>query len=313
MGRRVRVATYNLYLGADLGLLLGHRPPAELAAHRAEVQRQLAVTAFPRRAATVARLLARERLDLVALQEVCTWSAGEVPMWDYTRLLLAELEALGEPYDVVVSQPTFHGTGDLQVEEETVSLRLEGSNTILRRRGSRVRVESTRAGLFGSALRLPLEAVAVTIERGWCQAGCTVDGPDDTTFTFVDTHTEAYEAGSRERQRDELLARLAGEAGRLVVAGDFNAGPEDVGMPRDLRDAWTAAGHPSQGTSAATCGQAADLGNRESRLTERIDYVWVRGLDVVSSHRIGAEPGDKTPEGRWPSDHAGVVAELELV
>jgi endonuclease/exonuclease/phosphatase family metal-dependent hydrolase len=307
---RVRVATYNLYLGADLSLVLGRRAPDELAANLVEVERQLAATAFPQRAAAVARLLGRDRPDLVGLQEMCTWSSDGRVVSDYTAELLAALDAVGTPYDVVSSQVTFTGSG--RVAPEGRHLHLQGSNVVLRRRDSRVRVRTAEAGLFGAALTLPLESGEVSIARGWCDALCTVDGRPGSQFRFFATHTEAYEEGSRNRQRDELLGLFIGTTSPLVVVGDFNAHPEDIGMPASFEDAWTAAGHPSAGPDAATCCQAADLSGPESSLDERIDYVWVCGLDVLGCHRIGAAPEDRTEDGRWPSDHAGVVADLLL-
>jgi hypothetical protein len=83
-------------------------------------------------------------------------------------------------------------------------------------------------------------------------------------------------------------------------------------MPEGFVDAWVAAGHPSEGTAAATCCQDGDLSNAESSLHERIDYVWARGAHVVSATRIGAGPEGRAADGLWPSDHAGVVVELEL-
>jgi endonuclease/exonuclease/phosphatase family metal-dependent hydrolase len=310
---RVRVGTYNLYLGADLSLLLGVWSEEQLEANRLTVQDQLGTTAFPRRAPAVARLLADHRLDLVGLQEVCTWSADGEPLWDFAADLVRALDDLGEPYDVVAGQPTFEGAGLVPLDGRLVELHLQGSNTILRRRGSPVEVESTSVGIFESALTAPvLGRMQVSITRGWCSARCSLRGDNGTTFTFVDTHTEAYDEESRDRQRDELLAVLPGEEERLVVVGDFNSTPDRVGMPAAFVDAWTAAGHPSTGPGAGTCGQAADLRNPESRLRDRIDYVWVRGLTVRSSTRFGADPADRTGDGLWPSDHAGVAAELEL-
>lgn len=307
MGERVTVATYNLYLGADLSLLLGEATGERLDAYRADVQRQLDLTAFPHRAPAIARILAREQVDLVGLQEVCTWHADGRLLWDYTRELLKALEQLGEPYDVVVTQPTFHGSGEVEREGRAVSMRLEGHNTILRRRGSAVVVEGTDARLFGTALSARLMGtVEITIDRGWCAARCTVEG---VPFTFAVTHTEAYDAGPRDRQRTELVAALADEP-PLVLVGDFNATPDQVGMPADFKDAWLEADNPADGPEAATCCQAGDLANPECLLDERIDYVWVRGAEVESCHRVGAEISDRTETGLWPSDHAGLVATL---
>lgn len=305
----IRVATWNLYLGADLSVLLGPATGEQLDAYRADVQRQLDVTAFPGRAPAIARILAREQPDLVGLQEVCTWHADGELLWDYTRDLLGALEALDEAYDVVVTQPTFHGAGEVDRGGRTVTMRLEGHNTILRRRGSAVQVEGTASQMFGSALTARLMgSLEISIDRGWCAARCSVDGAG---FTFVDTHTEAYDAGPRNRQRAELVDLLPAEL-PLVLVGDFNATPDSVGMPPELVDAWVEAGNPSEGPGAATCCQAGDLANPESQLTDRIDYVWVRDVEVASCARIGADAADRTAGGLWPSDHAGLVAELAI-
>jgi endonuclease/exonuclease/phosphatase family metal-dependent hydrolase len=307
---RVRVATYNLYLGADLSLVLGRRAADELARNRVEVERQLSVTAFPPRAAAVARLLARERPDLVGLQEVCTWFSDGVVLSDYTGELLGALAEEGAPYETVAQQTTFTGGA---TEAGGRRLELEGSNVILRRRDSRVRVRSAGSGLFGSSVTLPMESGDVRIARGWCDVLCSVDGRPGSELRFIDTHTEAYETGSRNRQRDELLGLLIGTTTPLVVVGDFNAPPGEVGMPPSFDDAWTAAGSDSEAPEAATCCQAADLAGDRSRLDERIDYVWVCGLRSLECRRIGADPDDRTDDGRWPSDHAGVVADLGLL
>jgi hypothetical protein len=304
------VATYNLYLGADLSLVLGDRTAEELPANFAEVQRQLETARFSRRAPALAQLLARDRPDLVGLQESCIWTAGDRVVSDYTVELLAALAAAGEAYEVVSSQPTFTGTGRLPLDDRT--LRLEGSNVIVRRQDSAVRVVGSGSGLFGDALTMSYDAGEVSIARGWCDVECTLDGRPGSGLRFVDTHTEAYEAGARNRQRDELLALLDATDRPLVVVGDFNAVPGDVGMPESFQDAWTAAGNASEGPAAWTCCQAADLSGDPSGLDQRIDYVWVRGLDVLGSHRVGAERDDRTPDRLWPSDHAGVVADLVL-
>ncbi len=309
----MRVATYNLYLGADLSLVLGTRDPAELAGNIEAVQRQLATTAFPLRVDALARLLARERLDLVGLQEACLWHTDDRPLWDYVGQLLASLERLGEPFELVCTQPTFRGGGEVAGGGRRLRLDLTGDNTVLRRRSSPVRVVQTSTGMFGSAYAVTtLGTLEATIDRGWCAARCVAADAPGTDFVFVNTHTEAHDEVSRNVQRDELLATIDDAEQRVVLVGDFNADPDRVGMPDGFHDAWLAAGHPSSGPEAATCCQAGDLSNPGSMLFERIDYVWVRGGRVVDAHRIGADPKDRTAEGLWPSDHAGVVAEIEL-
>jgi endonuclease/exonuclease/phosphatase family metal-dependent hydrolase len=317
MGERIRVATYNLYLGADLELLLldgptGDGPQSDPMAVFDEVRRQLEVTAFPRRVDALAAAVCQEAPDLLGLQEVCLWRADGQVLWDYQAELIAALARQGVGYEHVVDQRTFHGWGAVPVGGRDVRLDLVGSNTVLRRSDSPVRVETTASGLYGNAFTVPASAfeLEATLDRGWSAARCTTAG--GTSFAFVDTHTEAYDDAARDIQRDELLGSLTEQAETVVIVGDFNAVPGSIGMPAGYVDAWIAAGNTSEGSEAATCGQAGDLRNEESTLRDRIDYVWVRGARVVSATRIGARPEERTADGLWPSDHAGVVAELEL-
>ena len=75
----LRVATYNLYLGADLALLFDATDLDQLAARVHVVRAQLAATRFEERARAVAAILARERVDLVGLQEMSRWTTHAAP------------------------------------------------------------------------------------------------------------------------------------------------------------------------------------------------------------------------------------------
>src|SRR5262249_46142111 len=45
----------------------------------------------------------------------------------------------------------------------------------------------------------------------------------------------------------------------------------------------------------------------------RIDYVLTHGgVQAVSMKVVGASPSDRTASGLWPSDHAGIVATLQI-
>jgi endonuclease/exonuclease/phosphatase family metal-dependent hydrolase len=309
MPARVRVGTYNLYLGADLGLLLGDRSPEELARNRSEVERQLVTTAFPTRVATLARVLAAQRLDLVGLQEDCTWHADGELLWDFVPELLRALEEIGEPHELLVRQPTFGGSGTAVFGDREVTLALQGNNAILRRVASPARVDEVRTGTFAGAFELPGPgSVSIRIARGWCGVRGAL-GED--RFWVLNTHTEAYDQPSRDAQRDELLAALPRDDLPLLLVGDFNAPPDQVGMPDHLVDAWRAAGN-DEGPEACTCCDVADLTDQARTMLFRIDYVWVRGADVLASWRFGARPEDLSERGQWPSDHAGVGAEVGL-
>lgn len=302
----IAVATYNLYLGADLALLFGATDTTDLARRVALLRGQLRATAPADRAAAVARLLARHRPDLVGVQELTRWTltpddGPAVVLGDFRADLEAALEREGCPYDVHAVAPSFGG--GMPVPDVGV-LSVEGLNAVLVRRGGPVAVEAVESGVFACRLCVPtlVPGLEFPIERGWGAVRCRAG---DRTFAFVNTHLEAYDAATRDAQRDELLARFAD--GPVVLVGDLNATPEVVGMPADYLDGWTAGTGPGH-----TFGQSPDLANADSRLRERIDYVWVRGARVTDCRVVGADPADRTCGGLWPSDHAAVLATLDL-
>jgi hypothetical protein len=132
----------------------------------------------------------------------------------------------------------------------------------------------------------------------------------------------------------------------LIVAGDFNSSPDkfyaDCFLPDPVTGVFVENGCLSAyGLMAAngfadtwdlrdddewkpgfTCCQAPLLDNRKSELDRRIDHVWYRGplmtgggleqLDEVKVKITGAKKKDKTVNGLWPSDHAGVLAVLKF-
>ena len=312
---RLTVATWNLYLGADLALLLDATTLEELADRIDVVRGQLQRTDFTERARAIAGLLQRERVDVVGLQEVSRWTEAPLSdlehptvLADFLPVLLAELEHLGTPYDVHAVESSFEG--GLPVGDRW--MQVTGSNAVLARRDARLEITAEETEHFATTLELRtgVEGVAFPVRRSWGRVDLVAGG---RRLTLVNTHTEAYDAGVRDAQRDELLAQVEAQVGQgdaVVLVGDLNATPEQVGVAAPYVDAWTAAGGDAAG--GRTCGQSGDLSNPEPDLRVRIDYVFVRNLVVRSCRVVGGDPQDRTPSGLWPSDHAAVVAELEL-
>ena len=310
------VATYNVYLGADLSLLFGATSLTELAARAELVRGQLQSTDFAQRAAAIARILAREDVDVVGLQEITRWESAAVApdgsvgtpelLADFLPLVVQACEDAGAPYDAHAVNHNF--AGGLPVGDRWMSIL--GANVILVRRGGRLIVTGEQTQAFACTLEMPtgIDGVTFPIARSW---GC-VDGTVDGHRVLVaNTHTEAYDVAVRDTQRDELLAALGEPGCPVVVLGDLNADPRHVGVPAPYRDAWLAAGGEPDG--GLTSGQDADLANMESRLRDRIDYVFVRDVHVAGCRTVGDRQADRTsPGGLWPSDHAGVVARLEF-
>jgi len=134
----------------------------------------------------------------------------------------------------------------------------------------------------------------------------------------------------------------------LIVVGDFNSSPDkfygDCFLPDPATGVFVPGVCPSpyglmvtngyadtwdlrdddEAKPGFTCCQAPLLDNRRSELDRRIDHVWYRGpltsgggldqLDEVQVKVTGAKnrKKDKTVNGLWSSDHAGVLAVLKF-
>jgi hypothetical protein len=186
-------------------------------------------------------------------------------------------------------------------------------------------------GRYDAVFSVSFAGTVVNFWRGWTAVDAEVGGED---YRFVNTHLEVQgAAGSpidptiQADQADELIDLLSGETLPLVVVGDFNSSDEDpITQPYSLLtaagfvDAWTR--HPGDLGLGYSCCQEADLLNPVSVLDERVDLVFVRNdkgghrpfspFATLDADVLGEDPADKTPSGLWPSDHAGVAAQLHI-
>ena len=180
----------------------------------------------------------------------------------------------------------------------------------------------------------------LVIERGWVSVVATVKG---RSYRVLDTHLEVDSNAAFRAvqflQALELAATLdimRADGLPQVVLGDFNSDDSPVPPTCQLpfpcfssyqvmtgagfQDAWLLRGGKQE--DGFTCCQDADLRNVDSHLTTRIDQVWARGsvnhyggpeVRGVRARVLGDEQSDRSvPDRLWPSDHAGVVADMVL-
>lgn len=310
---QLSVATYNIYLGAQIERLFGAGSVAELETVAEQVRAQLAATDFADRAEALARLLARERPDVVGLQEVTRWTSAPLHspeevevVVDFLPLLLDALAAAGCPHDPHAVDQNFGGSLPVAGHRLAVA----GSNVVLVRRGGAFTVTAEQSTSYDRIVDIatPVEGIRFPIRRGFGLVDGTVEG---RPVRVVNTHLEAYDDHVRDAQRGEVLAAIGDPGHPVAVIGDFNARPDAVRMAAPYVDAWLAAGGDPAG--GFTCGQSAGLVNEQSALRERIDYVFVRDAAVIACRVVGDQPEDRSRRaGLWPSDHAGVVARLQF-
>jgi hypothetical protein len=343
-GSALTVATYNLYLGADLVPVLRAGTAAELLAGAAQAWADVQASRPVERLQQVARLLSRERPDVVGLQEVALWrtrpmqadgdvdgdgrsevdDAGWRVHLDALAVLLEALAGLGTPYQAVSITRTFSSSGwdpPIPVAPDLLAELTDRSVLLVRDGLSWSRPAS---GGYAAALTVEVFGRPLRVDRGWVSVDVHLSGDHgrDVVVRVVNTHLEAFDADARSRQALELVAALGEPPQRpTVVVGDLNCRPlldgagdaYEVLLTSGLVDAWTATNPLSD--NGFTCGQASDLRNAESTLDHRIDVVLAdpAALQPSVSRVVGDTPGDRTPSGLWPSDHAGVVVTLAVL
>ena len=324
--RRADVASYNLYLGANLQPLFAATPETVAGLAQA-VWDHVEQVDFRVRAQAIARLIDEADTEVVGLQEVALWERGTSPttlqpVYDFQQILLEITDRLRAFQQAVAvtrnfqSPPVPLASGGLA--------RFTDRDVILARsdRPPAVKASNPRAALFTARIPLANPLLGgLSIVRGWTSVDVKVRGK---SFRFVDTHLEAFDAGVRNLQAQELAALLAGSPLPIVLVGDLNSRPDDTAGgygiltgALHLADAWVVVHGPDGGF---TSGQTDDLNLPESRLDHRIDYVLYQpvGIRAGAATVLGEEQRDRTPPlpgapfGLWPSDHAGVAATLQL-
>jgi len=317
----VTVASRNLSLGVRLARLFDVRSTAELRRTAGNLLENVQDHPYSARLDAIAAEITATDPAVVAVQEAALvrerpadadgeWTAV-VDIRDQLSSSLAEAGLSYERAATVV-------TTDLELSAETDDgsreVRFTDRNALFVR--SDVEYRGTQTGIYDEQFGLPTSDLG--FERGFCTAEITVD---DRTVTVASTHLESVSGGVRRGQAEELGNRLTG-VGRVVLAGDFNSGPDgDTEAYELLRESFTDAwGQLRPDDDGFTCCQAQQLANDQSLLDERVDAVFVRGgLRPTAVERVGHRPEDRvtgTRDGEtvtvWPSDHAGVVATVEV-
>lgn len=320
--RRVAVVSRNLYVGADvdavIAALASPDQADDLPALTTAIE-TLQKTDFPSRARAIAGEIAGARPHAVGLQEVSQIDIDLSPLQipislnlDFLPILQQALADRGLHYVVGASVKNIEAAplpGVSLVDFDVILVDAD-------------RVHMTGSGSHTYATNIGEVAPGVVLKRGWVTVNGTVDGRD---YVFASTHLESGIAPGldllRAAQATELAAALASETPTLLM-GDLNDQPGSpmyqVLAGAGFTDVWTAL---RPGTSGYTCCHAADLSDRVARFTQRIDYILARGVGfsagttLGSITRLGAEPSDRLDgpvSSIWPSDHAGLAAELLL-
>ena len=321
---RLTLMTWNIYQGANQSSIFTATTPSEFVTAVGSAYNRIQATNFIERADSIAEKIQEVRPDLIGLQEVILLRT-QIPSdghatpatnisFDYLQILIDTLAERGLIYEPVVVQ----ASTDIEVPGVTstglVDIRFTDRDVLLARANTNFTLSNTNGTEFVAKLPLTTPFGTSNISRSWVSVDVTFDNGDKVRV--VSTHLEALSPVIQELQADELIDWSDNTHLPIIFIGDFNSNAAGTGTKTytklkdvDFIDAWSLKG---KGTGF-TCCQADDLLNQNSSLTERIDLVMFQGnFEVKDIGIVGNSQNDRTISGLWPSDHAGVVANLKL-
>ena len=328
----LRVMTYNVDEGSDFIEVTRATTLSQLLVAVGQTITQVRATNLPERMQAVAAHIAAAAPALVSLQEVDTWSSGLFnPLtgacgpvaveFDMLQELLGALAAQNAQYQVAerTRQYAFPPTPGLIVSTGTfLCVQVFDYNVTLARTDlspTLFQWSNPQSGQFTNTVTLTTPIGVLPLPRVWSAVDATFNG---RPFRFINTHLESFDATIRKQQAAELRAGPANTPLPVVVAMDGNAQAAPVPLDATYTD-FLAAGYGDAwsavfpGVPGFTCCQAQFVNNPVSQLSQRIDLILTLGtIEAQNIAIFGADQADKTPSGLWPSDHAGVAAQLEV-
>ncbi|WP_234978405.1 endonuclease/exonuclease/phosphatase family protein [Bacillus tuaregi] len=310
--------TWNLFIGADLSPLFSASILEEVPRRVTEVYRQFLATNFPERVKKIAQQIELYTPDVIGLQEAACWqlrqlTVPEMPAvtFDYIKLLIKELENRGLIYEVSACN---HNISAQLRSSQGNFIRLLDRDTILIRKESGLKIVKRREGNFKTNDTTKLGGLNFELLRGWSAVDIS---NDKHKFRVITTHLETGSPVINLVQGNELLEGPANTSLPIIMLGDLNVTRDGQSpsaayshfLHAGFQDVWLVAGQ-GQGL---TCCQDYDLLNAFSTLSRRMDCIlYKNGWKPLSVKTFGTELQDRTPIAQWLSDHAGVIAHMEV-
>jgi endonuclease/exonuclease/phosphatase family metal-dependent hydrolase len=323
--RALKVMTYNMYLGAELGEIFTAQSPQEVLLEVGEAYTDMLAGNVPERIAAIADQIEDGAPDIVGLQEVALWRVGApfqpepatVVTYDFLDILLCELASRDLHYVPIAIQTNLDAElpGILSATE-ALDIRYTDRVVILARTDlpeSEFKLESTDARHFVTNLQVPVLGQPVTVLRGWTSADVKFRGKP---YRFVNTHLESFVDLIQYAQANELIQGPAKSDSAVILVGDFNSDAESGGVSygmltgSGLRDVWDEVNGGDPGFTWALSGE---IPSNLMVPTQRLDLILASGsISFSQVDVIGEDSADRTPSGFAPSDHAGVIASVVL-
>ena len=327
----LRVMTYNVDEGTDFLEVQRATNLTEFLLGVGQTITQVRATNPPTRMQAVAKQIIAAHPALVSLQELDKWSSGPFNPhtgqcgattleFDMLQELTDALKAQGAHYEVAVQAPqyAFAPTPGLILPNTFLCVQVTNFVAILARTDldkSKFQWSNPQGKQFAAALVFPTPLGNVPLPRAWVSVDAKFHGKD---FRFIGTHLESVVPQIRELQGNELRGGPANTSLPIILAMDSNA--QAFPLPQDLtymdfiatgyNDVWSELFPLRPGL---TCCQAQFDNNPVSQLYQRIDLILTLGsIEAEHIALFGIDASSRTSGGLWPSDHAGVAAQLAV-
>jgi hypothetical protein len=325
------VMTYNVNEGTDFLQVVGATNAIQFLLGVGDIVTQVQGTNPPERMQAVAAQILAAHPTLVSLQEVDQWYQGPFdPLtgtcgtlslkYDMLAELTGALAAQGGHYQVVLNVPEIMlpATPGLILPDTFLCASVTDYNVILARTDinpQSFRLSNAQSGQFVAAVPFTTPFGVVPITRSWASVDVQFHA---SIFRFIGTHLESFVPPIREAQGAELRVGPANTTLPVIVAMDSNAQafplPQDPTyvdfMASGYNDVWSEIFPSAPGL---TCCQNESDNNPVSELYQRIDVILTLGnIEGQKIALFGADPRTRTPDGLWPSDHAGVAASVTI-
>ena len=330
---KVKVISRNIYIGTDVANLLGAGSIVQIPTSVRDAFFGLVNTNFIERAEVLADEIEKTQPHLVGLQEVAhvfiqtpgdflsgNAERADIEIYDYLQILLDELSARGLEYSVAAALsnadielpmlPTSYSAPNSDLDD----VRLVDRDVILIRND--IPFSDAVTVRYADSLVID-ETLGISVPRGYAAVTAEIDG---SHYRFANTHLEAFDITQtlRSGQLGQLLSAMEDETLPVILAGDFNFGPQDalyqLLMENDFEDAWVN-NLLTYNPDGFTYGHDGDLQNSTVDFAVRIDYIFARSSHTFSfeeSFVVGDELRDRTSSRLWPSDHGGVVTKIDF-
>ena len=315
------VMTYNVYFGSSVESVLNVENLLQVPTEVANTYNNFIASDFPGRATAIAKSIKAHQPHLVGLQEMSLvrrqfpgdrLTGGLIPadavVMDFRIVLLDALRSEGLDYRLAAEVENIDVEMPMFAADGIVDVRLTDYDLILAR--SDVAISRPTAANFENTYGV--EMLGLAIERGYAAVDASVDG---MTYRFVNTHLEAFSKEVRVAQTRELIENLSEETLPIVLVGDFNTlATHGTAYQMLINAGYIDTWQVETAGTGNTCCQDPDLRNEVSGHITRIDQIFVSHLEsevsVLMTNTVGDTPVERAASGVWPSDHAGVVAEI---